>query len=234
MEHTSSATKTTETVAPKIEETWKAALEDEFNTPYFTKLVDFVKEESKHYTIYPAGKNIFAAFDNTPLTAVRVVLLGQDPYHGPGQAMGLCFSVPENIAIPASLKRIYKELHDDVGIKIPDHGDLTYWAKQGVFLINAVLTVIAKKPGSHKNIGWQQFTDSVIKTISDKKEGVVFLLWGNFAKAKKSLIDQSKHYILESPHPSPLAGNGFFGNHHFSKTNELLVKQGKTPIDWQV
>ena len=219
----------------KMDESWKKVLAPEFEKEYFDGIKKhIIKDINEGKTVYPPGKLIFNAFNLTPFDKLKVVIVGQDPYHGPGQAMGLCFSVPENIAIPASLKRIYKELHDDVGIKIPDHGDLTYWAKQGVFLINAVLTVIAKKPGSHKNIGWQQFTDSVIKTISDKKEGVVFLLWGNFAKAKKSLIDQSKHYILESPHPSPLAGNGFFGNHHFSKTNELLVKQGKTPIDWQV
>ena len=219
----------------KIEESWKKVLAPEFEKEYFAGIKNKIVEDLEAgKTIYPPGKLIFNAFNLTPFDKLKVVIVGQDPYHGPGQAMGLCFSVPRNIAIPASLKRIYKELENDVGINIPGHGDLTYWAKQGVFLINAILTVIEKSPGSHKNIGWQIFTDNVIKTISEQKEGIVFLLWGNFAKAKKNLIDQSKHYILESAHPSPLAGNAFFGNHHFSKTNEILIKQGKEPIDWQV
>ena len=219
----------------KIEDSWKQILAEEFEKDYFAGIKNhIVKDIEAGKVIYPPGKLIFNAFNLTPFDKVKVVIIGQDPYHGPGQAMGLCFSVPENIAIPASLKRIYKELHNDVGIIIPNHGNLTKWTRQGVFLMNAILTVVHKTPGAHKNIGWQQFTDTVIKKISDQKEGVVFLLWGNFAKAKRALIDESKHFILESAHPSPLAGNAFFGNNHFSKTNELLVKQGKEPIDWQV
>ncbi len=219
----------------KIEDSWKQILSEEFEKEYFAKIKEHIVNDMKSgKIIYPPGKLIFNAFNSTPFDNVKVVIIGQDPYHGPGQAMGLCFSVPKGIAIPASLKRIYKEMHNDVGISIPDHGDLTKWTQQGVFLMNAILTVVHKTPGAHKNIGWQQFTDTVIKKISDHKEGIVFLLWGNFAKAKRSLIDETKHYILESAHPSPLAGNAFFGNGHFSKTNELLIKQGKEPIDWQV
>ncbi len=219
----------------KIEESWREVLKDEFEKEYFSSIKSFLVDEfNAGKIIYPPGKLIFNAFNLTPFDKLKVVIIGQDPYHGQGQAMGLCFSVPKNIAIPASLKRIYKEQKEDVGIEIPNHGDLTNWAKQGVFLLNAILTVQHKSPGSHKKIGWQEFTDSVIKTISEKKEGIVFLLWGNFAKAKKQLIDETKHFVLESAHPSPLAGNAFFGNHHFSKTNELLKKQGKEPIDWQV
>jgi len=163
-----------------------------------------------------------------------VVILGQDPYHGPGQAMGLSFSVPDGVRTPASLRNIYKELHNDVGMEVPNHGNLTKWAEQGVFLLNAMLTVEARKAGSHKKIGWQTFTNAVIKAISDHHEGIVFLLWGNFAKGKKEFIDQMKHHVLESVHPSPLAGNGFQGNKHFSKTNELLEKQGRGIIDWSL
>lgn len=219
----------------QIEKGWKSVLNEEFDKAYFPKIKAFLVDEYKNNkTIYPPGKLIFNAFNLTPFDKLKVVIIGQDPYHGPGQAMGLCFSVPNNIAIPASLKRIYKEQKEDVGIEIPTHGNLTNWAKQGVFLLNAILTVEHKSPGSHKKIGWQEFTDNVIKKISDEKKGVVFLLWGNFAKAKKELIDISKHHILESAHPSPLAGNKFFGNHHFSKTNEYLKQQGKEPINWQV
>lgn len=219
----------------KIEESWKNVLNKEFNKEYFAEIKLFlVKEYENNKIIYPPGKLIFNAFNLTPFDKLKVVIIGQDPYHGPGQAMGLCFSVPANIKVPASLKRIYKELNTDVGIEIPNHGDLTNWAKQGVFLLNAILTVEHKSPSSHKKIGWQEFTDNVIKKISDEKDGVVFLLWGNFAKAKKELIDQSKHHVLESAHPSPLAGNRFFGNHHFSKTNEFLKQQDKEVIDWQV
>ena len=219
----------------KIEDSWKKVLKDEFEKEYFPEIKSFLVNEIKSgKTIYPPGKLIFNAFNLTPFDKLKVVIIGQDPYHGPGQAMGLCFSVPKGVAIPASLKRIYKEQKEDVGIDIPTHGDLTSWAKQGVFLLNAILTVEHKSPGSHKKIGWQEFTDSVIKKISEEKEGIVFLLWGNFAKAKKVLIDESKHFILESAHPSPLAGNAFFGNHHFSKTNEILAKQGKKPVNWQV
>ncbi len=218
-----------------IENSWKQILAEEFEKDYFSKIKEHIVDDIKSgNTIYPPGKLIFNAFNLTPFDKVKVVIIGQDPYHAPGQAMGLCFSVPRNIPVPASLKRIYKELKEDVGIQIPNHGDLTTWAKQGVFMMNAILTVVKKSPGSHKKIGWQEFTDNVIKKISDKKTGIVFLLWGNFARAKKPLIDQHKHFILEAPHPSPLAGNGFFGNHHFSKTNELLIKQSKEPIEWQV
>jgi uracil-DNA glycosylase len=219
----------------QIEKGWKKVLRDEFEKEYFDKIKEFLVDEfTENKIVYPPGKLIFNAFNLTSFDNLKVVIIGQDPYHGPGQAMGLCFSVPKNIAVPASLKRIYKELKEDVGIEVPNHGDLTKWAGQGVFLLNAILTVEHKKPSSHKKIGWQEFTDSVIKKISEEKEGIVFLLWGNFARAKKVLIDQSKHFILESAHPSPLAGNRFFGNHHFSKTNELLEKHGKKPIDWQV
>jgi uracil-DNA glycosylase len=219
----------------QIEESWKEALMEEFQKPYFSEIKSFlVKAKKEGKTIYPPGPLIFNAFNTTPLDKVKVVILGQDPYHGPGQAMGLSFSVPKNVAIPASLKNIYKEINRELGIEIPRHGDLTSWAKQGVFLLNAMLTVEARQAGAHKKIGWQTFTDAVIKTISDRCEGVVFLLWGNFAKNKKVLIDEMKHYVLESVHPSPLAGNDFQGCSHFSKTNELLKKQGKKTIDWAI
>ncbi len=219
----------------QIEESWKEALKEEFQKPYFLQIKSYlVKEKKEGKIIYPPGPFIFNAFNTTPLDKVEVVILGQDPYHGPGQAMGLSFSVPKGVAIPASLKNIYKELNRDLGIEIPKHGDLTSWAKQGVFLLNAILTVEHRKAGSHKNIGWQTFTDGVIKTISDRCEGVVFLLWGNFAKNKKTLINEMKHFVLESVHPSPLAGNGFQGCGHFSKTNELLEKKGKKPINWAI
>lgn len=217
----------------QIEPSWKEVLEPTFETPYFKHVRHYLKKELRDgKTIYPPGPKIFNAFNTTPFDKVKVVIIGQDPYHGPGQAMGLCFSVPNSIKVPASLKNIYKELNRDLGMPIPDHGDLTKWAEQGVFLMNAILTVERGKAGSHKKIGWQQFTDEVIKTLSTKKEGLVFLLWGNFAKAKKALIDETKHYVLESVHPSPLAGGAFIGNGHFSKTNELLKAQGKEPIDW--
>jgi uracil-DNA glycosylase len=219
----------------QIEESWKEALKEEFQKPYFLEIKSFlVKAKKEGKIIYPPGPLIFNAFNSTPLDKLRVVILGQDPYHGHGQAMGLSFSVPKNIAVPASLKNIYKELNRDLGIAIPKHGDLTNWAKQGVFLLNAMLSVEHGRASSHKNIGWQTFTDAVIKTISDRCGGVVFLLWGNFAKNKKGLIDEMKHYVLESVHPSPLAGNGFQGCGHFSKTNELLKKQGKKIIDWAI
>jgi uracil-DNA glycosylase len=219
----------------QIEESWKEALKEEFQKPYFLEIKSFlVKAKKEGKIIYPPGPLIFNAFNSTPLDKLRVVILGQDPYHGHGQAMGLSFSVPKSIAVPASLKNIYKELNRDLGIAIPKHGDLTNWAKQGVFLLNAMLSVEHGRASSHKNIGWQTFTDAVIKTISDRCEGVVFLLWGNFAKNKKGLIDEMKHYVLESVHPSPLAGNGFQGCGHFSKTNELLKKQGKKTINWAI
>lgn len=218
-----------------IEESWKNVLAVEFRKTYFDDIKSFlVSEINSGKFIYPPGKLIFNAFDRTPFDQLKVVIIGQDPYHNPGEAMGLCFSVPEGIRVPPSLKNIYKELNANIGFEIPNHGDLSSWANQGVFLLNAILTVEHKQAGSHKKIGWQTFTDAVIKTISDQKEHVVFLLWGNFAKAKRVLIDEKKHYILMSAHPSPLAGKAFFNNHHFSKTNEFLISKGKEPINWQI
>jgi len=222
-------------VEVNIEESWKQALKTEFGKDYFQDLRSFLKNEvHSGRRIYPPGPLIFNAFEQTPFHKVRVVILGQDPYHGQGQAMGLSFSVPQEIKVPASLKRIYKELSRDIGFTIPDHGDLTSWARQGVFLLNAMLTVEAAKPGSHKKIGWQEFTNAVIRKISEEKSGVIFLLWGNFAKNKKSLIDLTKHHVLEAAHPSPLAGNAFSECAHFSKTNEILRMKGFAEIDWQV
>ena len=217
----------------KIEAGWKEALKDEFQQPYFAAIKQFLVNEKKAgKTIYPPGSLIFNAFDSTPFDKVKVVIIGQDPYHNPGQAMGLSFSVPRGVRTPASLKNIYKELNRDLEIPISNHGDLSSWAAQGVFLLNAMLTVQHKSAGSHSKIGWQKFTDATIKRLSDEKEGLIFMLWGNFAKNKKSLIDEMKHYVLEAVHPSPLAGNGFQGSAHFSKANQLLEKDGKTPIDW--
>ena len=219
----------------KIEQSWKNALADEFEKPYFASLVRFLHEEkAAGQRIYPPGSQIFKAFELTPVDQVKVVILGQDPYHGAGQAMGLSFSVPANIPAPPSLKNIFKEIHDDLGITMSGYPDLEKWARQGVLLLNAVLTVRAGQPASHSSIGWTEFTDAVIKYISDHCTGVVFLLWGNFAKSKKSLIDTSRHYVLEAAHPSPLARGAFFGCRHFSKTNEILAREGKTPIDWQL
>jgi uracil-DNA glycosylase len=220
----------------QIEASWKELLADEFQQPYFSAIKSFlVKEKQAGKTIYPPGSLIFNAFNTTPVDKVKVVILGQDPYHGPRQAMGLSFSVPRDVRTPASLRNIYKELADNIdGFQIPKHGDLTAWAEQGVFMLNAMLTVEHKKAGSHKKAGWQKFTDAVIKKLSDEREGIIFMLWGNFAKSKKVLIDTSKHHVLEAVHPSPLAGNGFLGNKHFSTANEILSKQGKTPINWQV
>jgi uracil-DNA glycosylase len=219
----------------KIESSWKEILQEEFDKPYFQGIKDFLvanKEQGKE--IYPPGKLIFNAFDSTPLDQVKVVILGQDPYHNPGEAMGLCFSVPQGIPVPPSLKNIFKEIHNDLGMELPNHGDLSSWAQQGVFLLNAILTVEKKKAASHRKIGWQQFTDVVIRKLSDCKTGLVFLLWGNFARSKKDLIDSSKHLILESVHPSPLAGKRFFNNQHFSKTNHYLEINGRKPIDWSI
>lgn len=219
----------------KIHNSWKEVLLEEFNKPYFKMIKDtLISDRQEGIKVYPPGSLIFNAFDTTPFDDVKVVIIGQDPYHGPGQAMGLSFSVPKSMPIPASLRNIYKELKSDVGVDAPNHGDLTKWAQQGVFLLNSILTVRQKSPGSHKSIGWAQFTDAVIKTISSKKEDVVFLLWGNYAKSKKSLINELKHHVLESVHPSPLAGNAFLGNQHFSKTNHLLKRAGKQPIDWNL
>jgi len=218
-----------------LEPSWNEALQGEFSQPYFKEIMSFLKREKKSgKIIYPPDDMIFHAFNKTPLHHVKVVILGQDPYHGPGEAMGLCFSVPPSVKIPPSLRNIYKEIQSDVQTTIPTHGDLTQWATQGVFLLNTILTVEHKTAGSHKKIGWHRFTDAVIKIISNQCDSVVFLLWGKFAQTKIPLIDQSKQFILISAHPSPLARNAFFGNHHFSKTNELLIKQGKVPIDWQI
>ncbi len=217
----------------KIETSWKAKLTDEFSQPYFKTLTDFVREEYQKTTVYPPPANIFNAFTHTPFEAVRVVLLGQDPYHGPGQAHGLCFSVPEGIRQPPSLQNIFKEIQTDVGTAIPTSGNLERWADQGVFLLNATLTVRASQAGSHQNKGWETFTDAVIKKLSDEKEHLVFLLWGNYARQKAALIDKTKHLILEAPHPSPFsAHSGFFGCKHFSKTNTYLIEQGFKPIQW--
>ena len=220
-------------IEPKIEESWKKILFDEFQKPYFEALKTFLVEEKKHYTIYPSGANIFAAFNHTPFERVKVVILGQDPYHGVGQAHGLSFSVQEGVPHPPSLQNIFKELRDDIGCDIPKNGTLTSWADQGVFLINAVLTVRSSEANSHKGRGWETFTDTVIKTLSDAKEHVVFILWGAPAGAKASLIDSKKHLILKAPHPSPLSSyRGFFGSKPFSKSNTYLIEHEKAPIEW--
>lgn len=224
-------------MAIELESSWLEVLHEEFEKDYMLKLKQFLKEErDAGYKIYPKGGDIFNAFNKTPFDKVKVVILGQDPYHGEHQAHGLSFSVQKGIAIPRSLANIYKELLTDIpGFKIPAHGNLEEWAQQGVLLLNASLTVRAGTPGSHQKRGWEEFTDKVIKTISEKKEGVVFILWGAFAQAKAELIDQIKHFIIKSPHPSPFsADRGFFGSKPFSKTNEILLKEGKSPIDWQI
>lgn len=219
--------------APKIEESWQFALQDEFKASYFFALRNFLKNEKQEKVIYPPGSRIFAALNFTPLPAVKVVIIGQDPYHGKGQAHGLCFSVPEGIKPPPSLINIYKELHSDLGIPIASTGNLEKWTRQGVLLLNATLTVRAGDAGSHQGKGWETFTDQVIKTISDLRAGVIFLLWGNYAQAKESLIDQNKHFVLKAPHPSPFsAARGFFGCKHFSKTNMILKDMGFEEIDW--
>jgi uracil-DNA glycosylase len=223
------------TVKPQIEESWKNVLQQEFKKNYFAELKQFLIEEKKHHTVYPAGKNIFNAFNFTPFNEVKVVIIGQDPYHGQGQAHGLCFSVPKEIKSPPSLVNIFKELHADTGINIPTSGNLESWAKQGVLMLNATLTVRAAQAGSHQNKGWENFTDSAIEVLSKQRKGIVFLLWGRFAQVKISLIDGTKHHILMAAHPSPFSAyNGFFGCKHFSKANELLLKEGKTPINWAI
>jgi len=219
----------------QIEEGWKRALANEFEQAYFRDIRNFLLQEKQAgKVIYPPGPLIFNAFNQTPFDALKVVALGQDPYHNPGEAMGLSFSVPRGIRVPPSLLNIYKEIHTDLGLPAPRHGDLSKWAAQGVLLLNAMLTVEAGKPTSHQKIGWQTFTDAVIRSISAQKEGIVFLLWGRFAQSKKSLIDTSRHFVLEAAHPSPLAGNAFQGCGHFSKTNTILAQQGKTAIDWSL
>ncbi|MFC4220190.1 uracil-DNA glycosylase [Flagellimonas marina] len=217
-----------------IEPSWKAHLQPEFEKPYFQQLTDFVRQEYQNHTCYPKGKDIFAAFDYCPFQETKVVIIGQDPYHGPNQANGLCFSVKDGIPHPPSLVNIFKEIKVDMEKPYPKSGNLERWANQGVLLLNATLTVRAHNAGSHQNKGWEQFTDAVIKTVSNELEGVVFLLWGGFAKKKSTLIDKSKHHILTSGHPSPLSANRglWFGNQHFSKTNGLLSKMGRTSIEW--
>jgi len=220
----------------QIEESWKKLLKDEFEKTYFQHIITFLKaEKALGKIIYPPGPLIFNSFKQTPFDKVQVVIIGQDPYHNHGQAHGLSFSVPDGVSKPPSLLNIFKELKSDLGIEIPAHGNLTKWAQHGVLLLNASLTVRQNEPGSHAQIGWLQFTDNVIKKISDEKEGIVFLLWGKFAQEKQSLIDETKHYVLKAAHPSPFsANNGFLGCKHFSKTNELLMKQNKIPIDWKI
>jgi uracil-DNA glycosylase len=222
-------------ITPNIEESWKKVLWDEFQQPYFAELKNFLIEEKRHYTVYPPGPLIFNAFNKTPFDKVKVVIIGQDPYHEPGQAHGLCFSVQNGVPHPKSLINIFKELHDDVGFVVPVNGNLEKWTEHGVFLLNATLTVRAHEAGSHQNHGWERFTDAAISKLSEQREGLIFLLWGNYAKQKEAIIDTSKHYILSTVHPSPLSAHrGFFGCKHFSKTNELLRQMGKTEINWQL
>lgn len=218
----------------KIEESWKNILESEFKKPYFEELIQFVKQEYTSHTCYPKGKDIFAAFNHCPFDKVKVVIIGQDPYHGPGQANGLCFSVHDGISHPPSLINIFKEIQADLDKSYPISGDLSKWADQGVLLLNATLTVKSHEAGSHQRKGWEQFTDAVIQEISNKREGVIFLLWGGYAKKKGAKINKGKHHILTSGHPSPLSANRgyWFGNKHFSKTNELLQQMGQSIINW--
>ena len=219
----------------RIEESWKAALADEFAKPYFVSLARRLHDEkAEGKVIYPPGRMIFKAFELTPVDKVKVVILGQDPYHGPGQAMGLSFSVPDGMPAPPSLKNIFKEIESDLGIVMSGRPNLEKWAEQGVLLLNSILTVRGGEAASHSGIGWQQFTDAVIRYISDNLEGVVFLMWGNYARSKKDLIDTSRHHVLEAAHPSPLARGAFFGCRHFSMTNNILLSEGRTPIDWKL
>ncbi len=217
----------------KLEKSWKELLKDEFEKPYFADLSKFVHDEYKNGTVYPPPKFIFHALDSLPVDKVKVVILGQDPYHGPGQAHGLSFSVPEGITLPPSLQNIYKEIASDLGKPAPKSGNLDRWAKQGVLLLNATLTVKAHQAGSHQNKGWEQFTDAIIHRLAEKKEHLVFILWGNYAQRKGAFIDTAKHLVLKAPHPSPFsAHSGFFGSRPFSQTNKYLEEHGKTPIDW--
>ncbi len=223
----------------QINEEWKEVLKDEFLKPYFQEIkINYLREreqaKKENKKIFPPASLLFNAFNLTPFSQVRVVILGQDPYHNKGEAMGLCFSVPRGINIPPSLKNIYKELERSLGIPSAKHGDLSSWAKEGVFMLNAILSVKEGSASSHKNLGWQKFTDSVMSIISEKKEGIIFVLWGNFAKEKKKYIDISKHVVLESVHPSPLAGNKFIGNNHFAIINDILSKRGQKPINWAI
>ena len=217
----------------KIEQSWKDKLQDEFEKPYFKTLTHFIREEYKTQQIFPPANQIFNAFDKCPFHEVKVVIIGQDPYHNIGQANGLCFSVNDGVKVPPSLVNIYKEIHSDLGISIPKSGNLTHWSNQGVLLLNATLTVRAHIAGSHQGKGWEQFTDAVIDILSDDCENIVFLLWGSYAHRKGQNIDANKHLVLKSVHPSPLSAHrGFFGNHHFSKTNKYLIQHNKEPIDW--
>lgn len=219
----------------KIEPSWGTALKEEFEKPYFHELSAFLHSEKKRgVVIYPKGGDIFNAFKYTPVDSVKVVIIGQDPYHGAGQAHGLSFSVPDGVTPPPSLKNIFKEIEADLGVKMSGSGNLEKWCRQGVLLLNASLTVQAGLPSSHSRIGWEYFTDAVIRYLSDNKQGIIFLLWGSYARSKKSLIDTGRHYVLEAAHPSPLARGAFFGCRHFSKTNEILVSKGKSPIDWTI
>lgn len=217
----------------QIEESWKQILSAEFEKDYFRQLTDFVRNEYRSTTVYPPGKLIFNAFNLCPFEQVKVVIIGQDPYHGPGQAHGLCFSVNDNVPFPPSLRNIFKEIQDDLGKPIPESGNLTRWAKQGVLLLNATLTVRAHQAGSHQRRGWEEFTDAAIRALAEQREHLVFILWGAYAQKKGAFIDRSRHLVLTSVHPSPLsAHNGFFGNRHFSRANEYLQQHGLTPIEW--
>lgn len=217
----------------KIEQSWKTRLQNEFEKEYFINLANFVKKEYKTKKIYPPGPLIFNAFDKCPFDKIKVVILGQDPYHGPGQAHGLCFSVKDGVAFPPSLTNIFKEIYDDLGTTLPNSGNLERWAGQGVLLLNATLSVRAGQAGSHQNKGWEPFTDEVVRIIATEKEHVVFMLWGSYAQKKGESIDRTKHLVLESPHPSPLSANrGFFGNRHFSKANKYLSEHGLDPVKW--
>lgn len=218
-----------------LDNTWLKILRPEFKADYFKKLLEFVKEEKKQNTVFPQVSDILMVFKITPFDSLKVVIIGQDPYHGEGQAHGLSFSVKEGIKQPPSLKNIFKELHNDIGCEFPENGNLEKWSKQGVLLLNSVLTVNKSKPGSHRNQGWETFTDNVIRKISDKQSGIVFLLWGNYAIEKEKLINAEKHHILKAPHPSPFSAHqGFFGCRHFSKTNALLKKTGRKEIEWEL
>ena len=225
-----------ETIDPKIESSWKTMLKTEFEADYFKNIKKILIQEKSTFKIYPSGANIFNAFDLTPFNQVKVVIIGQDPYHEPNQAHGLCFSVLDGVKQPKSLENIFKELQTDLGYPYPKSGNLTRWAEQGVLLLNATLTVLKGEANSHQNIGWQIFTDAVIEKLSVEKEGIIFLLWGGFAKKKGLMIDTNKHHVLTCGHPSPLSANKghWFGNKHFSKTNELLLKMGKSPINWKI
>lgn len=217
----------------RIDQSWKEHLQAEFDKPYFKALTDFVRDEYAHGPVYPPGKLIFNAFDLCPFDKVKVVIIGQDPYHEPGQAHGLCFSVNDGVPFPPSLRNIFKEISDDLGKPVPPSGDLTRWARQGVLLLNATLTVRAGMAGSHQGRGWEEFTDAVIRELNSGRDGLVFILWGGYAKKKGAMIDRSRHLVLSSAHPSPLSAyNGFFGNHHFSQTNNWLISHGESPIEW--